>query len=81
MSSREIEVVKLPAGNFTTSISLEDIHMHIEKMLIDKLGDVGRKLHTGRSRNDQVSTDFRLWVRDALDRVDELLLQLQLQLQ
>ena len=67
----------IEAGNFTTSVSLEDIHMHIEKMLIDKLGDVGRKLHTGRSRNDQVSTDFRLWVRDALDRVDELLLQLQ----
>ena len=67
----------IEAGNFTTSVSLEDIHMHIEKMLIDKLGDVGRKLHTGRSRNDQVSTDFRLWVRDALDRVDVLLLQLQ----
>ena len=67
----------IEAGNFTTSVSLEDIHMHIEKMLIDKLGDVGRKLHTGRSRNDQVSTDFRLWVRDALDRVDKLLLQLQ----
>ena len=46
-------------------------------MLIDKLGDTGRKLHTGRSRNDQVSTDFRLWIRDALDRVDQLLLQLQ----
>jgi argininosuccinate lyase len=67
----------IEAGNFTTSVSLEDIHMHIEKRLIDKLGDVGRKLHTGRSRNDQVSTDFRLWVRDALDRVDELLMQLQ----
>ena len=67
----------IEAGNFTTSVSLEDIHMHIEKRLIDKLGDVGRKLHTGRSRNDQVSTDFRLWVRDALDRVDVLLLQLQ----
>ena len=67
----------IEAGSFTTSVSLEDIHMHIEKRLIDKLGDVGRKLHTGRSRNDQVSTDFRLWVRDALDRVDELLLQLQ----
>lgn len=67
----------IEAGNFTTSVSLEDIHMHIEKRLIDKLGDVGRKLHTGRSRNDQVSTDFRLWVRDALDRVDMLLLQLQ----
>ena len=62
----------IEAGNFTTSISLEDIHMHIEKMLIDKLGDTGRKLHTGRSRNDQVSTDFRLWIRDALDRVDRI---------
>lgn len=67
----------IDTGNFTTSISLEDIHMHIEKMLIDKLGDIGRKLHTGRSRNDQVSTDFRLWIRDALDRIDCLLLGLQ----
>ena len=56
---------------------LEDIHMHIEQALIDRLGDVGRKLHTGRSRNDQVSTDLRLWVRDALDRVDARLLELQ----
>ena len=53
-------------------IELEDIHMHIEQALIDRLGDVGRKLHTGRSRNDQVSTDLRLWSRDAIDRVDEL---------
>jgi argininosuccinate lyase len=51
--------------------------MHIETLLIDELGDVGRKLHTGRSRNDQVSTDFRLWIRDALDNVDQLLLNLQ----
>ena len=51
--------------------------MHIEALLIDELGDVGRKLHTGRSRNDQVSTDFRLWVRTALDNVDQLLLNLQ----
>ena len=42
--------------------------MHIEQALIDRLGDVGRKLHTGRSRNDQVATDLRLWVRDAIDR-------------
>lgn len=56
---------------------LEDIHMHIEQALIDRLGDVGRKLHTGRSRNDQVSTDLRLWVRDALDRIDGRLLDLQ----
>jgi argininosuccinate lyase len=56
---------------------LEDIHMHIEQALIDRLGDVGRKLHTGRSRNDQVSTDLRLWTRDALDRIDARLSDLQ----
>ena len=44
---------KIEAGDFQTNIALEDIHMHIEALLIDKLGDVGRKLHTGRSRNDQ----------------------------
>ena len=52
---------------------LEDIHMHIESRLIERLGDVGRKLHTGRSRNDQVSTDLKLYVRAAIDHVDELL--------
>ncbi len=56
---------------------LEDIHMHIEQALIDRLGDVGRKLHTGRSRNDQISTDLRLWLRDQIDRVDALLADLQ----
>lgn len=56
---------------------LEDIHMHIEQALIDRLGDVGRKLHTGRSRNDQVATDLRLWTRDAIDRLDGSLLELQ----
>ena len=58
-------------------IELEDIHMHVEQALIDRLGDVGRKLHTGRSRNDQIATDIRLWVRDALDRIDLGLQQLQ----
>jgi len=70
---------KIAAGSFETSDNLEDIHMHIEKMLVDELGDVGRKLHTGRSRNDQVSTDFRLWIRDALDFIDSLLVDLQTQ--
>ena len=45
--------------------------MHVEQALIDRLGDVGRKLHTGRSRNDQVVTDLRLWSRDAIDRLDD----------
>jgi argininosuccinate lyase len=62
---------------FPFNIALEDIHMHIEQALIERLGDVGRKLHTGRSRNDQVATDIRLWVRDALDRIDAGLLNLQ----
>ncbi|MGI8981355.1 MAG: argininosuccinate lyase [Pirellulaceae bacterium] len=68
---------EIAAGNFELRIELEDIHMHIEQALIDRLGDVGRKLHTGRSRNDQVSTDLRLWVRDALDRMDARLIELQ----
>jgi len=64
-------------GRFEFRIELEDIHMHIEWSLVDRLGDIGRKLHTGRSRNDQVSTDFRLWIRDAIDRVDSRLMDLQ----
>ncbi len=68
---------EIAAGTLPIRIELEDIHMHIEQALIDRLGDVGRKLHTGRSRNDQIATDIRLWVRDALDRVDGLLLNLQ----
>jgi argininosuccinate lyase len=51
--------------------------MHVEQALIERLGDVGRKLHTGRSRNDQVATDLRLWCREAVDRTDELLQSLQ----
>ncbi len=67
----------LDRGEMPFQIELEDIHMHIEQSLIDRLGDVGRKLHTARSRNDQVSTDLRLWIREHLDRVDALLLELQ----
>ena len=68
---------EIDAGQFEFKTELEDIHMHIEQALIDRLGDVGRKLHTGRSRNDQVATDLRLWTRDALDRIDARLLNLQ----
>jgi len=68
---------EIEAGKLPYRIELEDIHMHIEQALIDRLGDVGRKLHTGRSRNDQVATDLRLWARDALDRIDQRLLGLQ----
>lgn len=68
---------RIEAGRMEFSSSLEDIHMHIEKALIDELGDVGRKLHTGRSRNDQVSTDIRLWCREAIDQINALLLDVQ----
>ncbi|MCA9035513.1 MAG: argininosuccinate lyase [Planctomycetaceae bacterium] len=64
-------------GNFPFSHELEDIHMHIESSLIARIGDVGRKLHTGRSRNDQVSTDLKLYVRDAIDDLDKLLADIQ----
>lgn len=73
---REIEV-EIEQGKMEFRHALEDIHMHIESALIERLGDVGRKLHTARSRNDQVNTDFRLWIRDALDRLDALLEGLQ----
>jgi argininosuccinate lyase len=53
------------------------VHMNIERALVDRIGDVGRKLHTGRSRNDQVSTDLRLWVRDEIDADDVRLANLQ----
>lgn len=67
----------IQTGKLEFQTELEDIHMHIESALIDKLGDVGRKLHTARSRNDQVSTDLKLFVRDAIDQIDALLLDLQ----
>jgi argininosuccinate lyase len=64
---------EIDRGQFQFSTELEDIHTHVERTLIERLGDVGRKLHTGRSRNDQVVTDVKLWVREAIDRVDTLL--------
>jgi len=69
---REIE-----AGTFPFTAEQEDIHMHIERALIQRIGDVGRKLHTGRSRNDQVATDMRLWTRGAIDQIDRSLVDLQ----
>lgn len=69
------EMIEQDRFEFRTS--LEDVHMNIERALVERIGDVGRKLHTGRSRNDQVSTDFRLWIRDAIDRMDGLIQNLQ----
>lgn len=68
---------QISQGRMEFRIELEDIHMHIERALTDRLGDTGRKLHTARSRNDQVSTDLRLWTRAAIDRIDAGLLELQ----
>ncbi len=64
-------------NRFDFSAGLEDIHMNIEARLTELIGEPGRKLHTARSRNDQVATDFRLWLRDAVDQTDHLLKQLQ----
>lgn len=75
-SLKEIES-EIATGQFELKPELEDIHMNIEQALIDRIGDVGRKLHTGRSRNDQVSTDLRLWVREAIDQLDSQLTKLQ----
>ncbi len=56
-------------GNFVWSVALEDVHMNIESRLVEKIGDIGKKLHTGRSRNDQVATDLRLWLREEVDHI------------
>ncbi|MBR5999644.1 MAG: argininosuccinate lyase [Oxalobacter sp.] len=60
-------------GRFAWSIGLEDVHMNIERRLTDLIGDAGKRLHTGRSRNDQVATDIRLYLRSAIDAIITLL--------
>jgi len=69
---REIE-----NGSFVWSLDLEDVHLNIEKRLTALVGDAGKRLHTGRSRNDQVATDIRLYLRDAIDALLPLLRQFQ----
>jgi argininosuccinate lyase len=64
-------------GDFAWSVALEDIHMNVEARLIDRIGETGKKLHTGRSRNDQVATDLRLYLRDAIDDLCTALRRLQ----
>lgn len=68
---------EITAGRFEFTAAKEDIHLHIESALTTKLGDIGRKLHTARSRNDQVATDLRLYCRHSMDRIDGGLLELQ----
>jgi argininosuccinate lyase len=68
---------EIEAGTFEFKTELEDIHMNIEARLTERIGDAAGRLHTARSRNDQVATDFRLWVRDAVDAADDALMALQ----
>ncbi|MGA1675190.1 MAG: argininosuccinate lyase [Pseudomonadales bacterium] len=67
---------EIESGSFQWRVSLEDVHMNIESRLTALIGDTGKKLHTGRSRNDQVATDIRLNLRDAIDALDDLMTRL-----
>ena len=66
---------EIEAGTFTWRQELEDVHMNIEAALVERVGEVGKKVHTGRSRNDQVATDLRLFLRAEVDNIQSLLLQ------
>jgi argininosuccinate lyase len=68
---------EIVAGKFNWSVSLEDVHMNIEAVLTQRIGITGKKLHTGRSRNDQVATDIRLYLRDEIDAIAKELTRLQ----
>lgn len=70
-------LAEIESGKFEFQTVLEDIHLNIESRLKDLIGDAAGRLHTARSRNDQVATDFRLWVRDAIDGLDAQLMALQ----
>ena len=70
-------LVEIEAGHFEWRVDLEDVHMNIEARLTDRIGIAGKKLHTGRSRNDQVATDIRLYLRDEIDRTRHILQRLQ----
>jgi argininosuccinate lyase len=70
----------ISAGKFEWLLDLEDVHLNIEKRLTELVGDAGKRLHTGRSRNDQVATDIRLYLRSAIDDIHRLLSDLQLAL-
>jgi argininosuccinate lyase len=68
---------EIEAGTFHWNLDDEDVHLNIEKRLTALVGDAGKRLHTGRSRNDQVATDIRLWLRDSIDEIDGLLRAMQ----
>jgi argininosuccinate lyase len=68
---------EIASGSFDWKLDLEDVHLNIEARLTQLVGDAGKRLHTGRSRNDQVATDIRLWLRDEIDLISGLLTDLQ----
>ena len=68
---------EIEAGTFEWKLDLEDVHLNIEARLTQLVGDAGKRLHTGRSRNDQVATDVRLWLRGEIDEIGLLLIELQ----
>ncbi|HRH06798.1 MAG TPA: lyase family protein, partial [Burkholderiaceae bacterium] len=68
---------EIEAGSFEWKLDLEDVHLNIEARLTTLVGDAGKRLHTGRSRNDQVATDVRLWLRGEIDLIGDLLTNLQ----
>ncbi|MBS1212827.1 MAG: argininosuccinate lyase [Proteobacteria bacterium] len=68
---------QIERGDFHWAVQLEDVHMNVEARLTDRIGDAGKKLHTGRSRNDQVATDVRLFLRSEIDFISEELVRLQ----
>ena len=71
---------EIEAGQFDWQLDLEDVHLNIEARLTALVGDAGKRLHTGRSRNDQVATDVRLWLRGEIDLIGDLLKELQVSL-
>lgn len=71
---------EIESGKFLWSVEQEDVHMNIESALIEKIGDAGKKLHTGRSRNDQISTDMRLYLVEEIDAICKLITASQLEL-
>lgn len=70
-------IKEIESGEFEWLLDLEDVHLNIEKRLVELIGDAGKRLHTGRSRNDQVATDMRLWLRSEIDNAIDLLHQLR----
>src|SRR5690606_9953897 len=76
-SGLDLVAAEIEAGKLVENPALEDIHMHVEARLAELIGEPAKRLHVARSRNDQVATDFKLWVRDAIDQTDAALAALQ----